>query len=364
MFNAPSFGQTWMRRALLAAFLLSPFPAVAEVAARLDQASGAVIVTGLAPQDMSSALSDAEAVRLQLEDSASARGMLVSISQDGEALIVQPRFPLKAGASYELTIAGETLRVALPAPEATTPRLVSFAPSQAVIPANTLRLYLHFSEPMARGQLREMVSLVTADGTPVASPFLSLEAELWDPSQTRATLLLDPGRIKQGVGPNVSGGAPLQDGQSYRLIVSPDMPSAAGYPLGSLASVAFRVGPPERRVIAPETWEILAPAAGSHAPLSLAFDRIMDSAAALRLIMLQGPDGQPVKGQVTSDGGGWSLIPDRPWQAGSYSLVVDPELEDVAGNTIGAPFDAAAGTIGAQTTSVFLTVEIANSQNQ
>lgn len=358
MFARPSFGQTWMRRALLAAFLLSPFAAVAEVAARLDQASGAVVVTGLAPQDMSSALNDAGAVRLRLEDSASARGMLVSVSLDGEALIVQPRFALKAGASYELTVAGETLRIALPAPEATTPRLVSFAPSQAVIPANTLRLYLHFSEPMARGQLREMVSLVTADGTLVSSPFLLLETELWDSSQTRATLLLDPGRIKQGVGPNVSGGAPLQEGQSYRLTVSPQMRSAAGHPLDTPVSLAFRVGPPERRSIAPETWEILAPSAGSHAPLSLAFDRIMDSGAVLRLITLQGPGGQPVRGQITSDDGGWSLTPDSPWQAGGYSLIVDPELEDVAGNTIGAPFDAATGTIGIQTEPVILIVDL------
>lgn len=356
--------QTWMRRALLAALLLCPLPTMAEVAARLDQASGAVVVRGLGPQDMSLALMDAEAIRLRLEDSPSARGMLVSVSQDGAALIVQPRFALKAGANYELTVADETLRIALPAPEATTPRLVGFAPSQAVIPANTLRLYLHFSEPMARGQLREMVSLVTVGGTPVASPFLSLQTELWDPSQTRATLLLDPGRIKQGVGPNVAGGAPLQEGQSYRLSVSPEMRSAAGRALGSLASVAFRVGPPERRAIAPEIWEILAPAAGSHAPLSLAFDRIMDSGAALRLITLHGPDGQPAQGQITSDGGGWSLIPDSPWQVGSYSLIVDPKLEDISGNTIGAPFDAALGTIGTETEPVILTLEITHSQDQ
>ncbi len=350
--------QTWMRRALLAAFTLSPLPSLAEVAARLDEASGAVVVTGLAPKFMSMAMTDADSVSLRLENSPSARSMLVELSQDGEDLIVAPRFALKAGAGYELAIAGQTLRIALPAPDAISPRLVSFAPSQAVIPANTLRLYLHFSEPMARGQLREMVSLATGDGTPIASPFLSLETELWDPSQTRATLLLDPGRIKQGVGPNVAGGAPLQEGQSYRLTVSPEMLSAAGSSLGSPVSVAFRVGSPERRAISPEAWEILSPTSGSHAPLSLAFDRIVDSGASLRLITLKGPDGQPVQGQITSDDGGWSLIPERPWQTGSYSIVVDPELEDVAGNTIGAPFDAAPGTIGIQTEPVILTFNI------
>lgn len=350
--------QSWMRRALLAAFLAFPLPSLADVMARLDEATGAIVVTGLTPQGISTAMMDADAVLLRLENSPSARGMLVALSQDSEDLIVAPRFALKEGSTYELAVSGKTLSVALPAPEAATPQLVSFAPSQAVIPANTLRLYLHFSEPMARGQLREMVSLSTADGTSVASPFLSLEAELWDPSQTRVTLLLDPGRIKQGVGPNVAGGAPLQEGQNYRLTVSPQMRSAAGTPLGSPVSVAFRVGPPERRAIAPDAWDILSPAAGSQAPLSIAFDRIMDSGATLRLITLRGLDDQPMQGQITSDGGGWSLIPDRPWQAGRYSIIVDPELEDVAGNTIGAPFDAAPGTIGAETEPDILTIDI------
>lgn len=350
--------QTLMRRALLAAFLLSPLPSLADIAARLDEATGVVVVTGLDPQDMFSVLTDANAVRLRIETSRSARGMLISLNQNGDDLIVEPRFALKAGAAYEMTVAGETLHIVLPAPEATALRLVSFAPSQAVIPANTLRLYLHFSEPMARGQLREMVSLATTDGAPINSPFLSLEAELWNPSQTRATLLLDPGRIKQGVGPNVEGGAPLQEDQSYRLTVLAKMRSAKGSPLGRPVSVTFRVGPAERRAITPENWEILLPTAGSQAPLSIAFDRIMDSGTVQRLITVRTPDGQRVNGQIFSDGGGWSLIPDRPWQAGQYHVVVEPELEDVAGNTISSPFDAGPGTIGADAEPIVLTFNV------
>lgn len=222
---------------------------------------------------MYAAMTDADAVCL--ENSPSPRGILVTPSQDGEELLFPPRIALQTGAGYELTIADETLR-----------------------------LYLHFSEPMALGQLREMVTLSTADGTLVASPFPSLEAELWDHSQARATLLVDPDRIKQGVGPNVAGGAPLQVGQSYRLTVSQEMRSAAAAPLGGNLRVNFRFGPPERHAISPETWEILAPTAGSYAPLSLAFDRIMDSGTALRLIAIQARDGPPVLGQITSDGGG------------------------------------------------------------
>lgn len=350
--------QTWMRWALLTAFALFPLPSLADVTARPDAATGAIVVTGLSTQDVSSALSNADAVNLRLTNSPSERGMLIALAQNGDDLIVSPRFALKPGALYALAIAGQKLDVAAPAAHTSTPQLVRFAPSQSVIPANTLRLYLHFSEPMARGQLREMISLTKTDGTPVASPFLSLGADLWNPSQTRATLLLDPGRIKQGVGPNLEGGTPLQEGQSYRLTVSPDMRSATGRTLGQPMSVVFRAGPAERRALAPKDWEILAPKTGSHVPLSLAFDRIMDSGAALRLITLRGADGQRIPGQIESDGGSWSLVPLSPWQAEIYSLVIDPALEDVAGNTIGAPFDAAPGTIGTQTDPFILTIDL------
>lgn len=350
--------RTWVRRALLAALSLFPIQTWAEVSAQLDHATGSVVVTGLGRDAVAAALANPDTLRLRVEDSPSERGMLLTLKPDGYALRVMPRFSLLPGRRYALEFMGEKHLVALPAPKPATPRLTRFAPSQAVIPANTLRLYIQFSEPMARGQLRESVSLVMDDGTSIISPFLTLEQELWNPTQTRATLMLDPGRIKQGVGPNVSDGAPLQDGKSYRLTIAEDMRSAEGVPLGEPASVIIRVGPPERRAIVPDEWEVQPPMARGQAPLNITFDRIMDSRAVLRLIELRGPEGDRVTGRVTTDGGGWSLIPTQPWRAGRYSLTVDPDLEDVAGNTIGVPFDAAPGAMGSKIEPVILTFEV------
>ena len=72
----------------------------------------------------------------------------------------------------------------------------------------------------------------------------------------------------------------------------------------------------------------------------------MDAGAVVRLLTLETPNGSRLRGEVSTDGGGWSLTPDSPWSAGTYHLIVAPDLEDVSGNTPGAPFDAAAGTIG------------------
>ncbi len=347
-----------VRQALLAALIVLPLPALTEVAARIDHVSGAIMVTGLEGADRAALLATPELLRLQVARLDSTRGMPVTLQDQGAVLSIQPRFNLKPGTAYVLDLNGTVLEILPPAAETTVPRLVGFAPSQAVIPANTLRLYLHFSEPMARGQLRDAVALLGRDGTAVRSPFLNLEAELWDPSQTRATLLLDPGRIKQGVGPNTQAGAPLVAGETYRLVFSDAMQSAAGAPLGQEASVAFRIGDAERRALVPEDWQILAPSAGSYAPVTVAFDRIIDSGAVLRLLTVKDPQGDPVRGQIETDGGGWSLIPNQPWQGGTYKLIVDPELEDVSGNTIGAAFDAVTGTIGAKQEPITLTFNI------
>ena len=229
---------------------------------------------------------------------------------------------------------------------AEAPVLSGFAPSAAEIPANTLRFYLIFSQPMARGQVRDAIRLLRADGSIVESPFLNLGVELWDPAQRRLTLIIDPGRIKQGVGPNVQAGAPLENGKRYILIVARSMTSATGHAIGSDQRVPIQVGPAEQRAVDPALWKISAPQAGSRDPLQVRFDRSMDDAASVRLIRVFGPDGAMVRGKVATKARDWSLIPEASWAPGAYRLVIAPTLEDVAGNTIRSAFDAEAGTIG------------------
>ena len=354
--------QALARRALPVALFLLPFPVAAEIATRFDADTGLVTVSGLSASQIAALLTTPDSLDLRLDRSDADRGMLLTLSGTDGLLTVSPRFPLRSGAIYSLRInlpdKNYSATFSMPASEAPKPTVTHFAPSQAIIPANTLRLYLTFSEPMARGQLRNAVTLERRDGTVVKSPFLNLETELWDPTQTRATLLLDPGRIKQGVGPNEEAGTPLVPGEAYRLTIAAGMMSAEGAPLGRDAHATFRVGAPERRSIDPARWQVLSPPAGSEGPLTIIFDRIVDSGAARRLLQVRDADGRQVRGEITTDGGGWSLTPDRPWRAGVYQIVVDASFEDVSGNTPGAPFDAKAGTIGKAEDSVAIAVRI------
>lgn len=140
-----------VRQALLAALIALPLPGLAELTARFDPVSGAVVVTGLESANRAALLANPELLRLQVARLDSTYGMPVALKDQSPTLVIEPRFDLRPGTVYMLDLNGTALEIVRPTAEATVPRLVGFAPSQAVIPANTLRLYLHFSEPMARG---------------------------------------------------------------------------------------------------------------------------------------------------------------------------------------------------------------------
>jgi hypothetical protein len=110
-------------------------------------------------------------------------------------------------------------------------RVTAVEPQADHLPANLLRFYVHFSEPMAQDDVYRHVSLHGADGTLAISPFLNLSRGLWDREQRRLTIMLDPGRIKRGAGPNLELGPLLVEGEVYILRIGPGLRDARGRPL-------------------------------------------------------------------------------------------------------------------------------------
>ena len=118
----------------------------------------------------------------------------------------------------------------------------------------------------------------------------------------------------------------------------------------------FEVGPPERHAIDPQGWDIATPHAGSTPLFTLTFDRIIDPGAA-QVLSLIDPNGAEISGTLYTDGVD-GPSPQALLGAGYYQLLIDPELEDVAGNTIRAAFDATAGIIGSTVPEASIYVHI------
>lgn len=216
-------------------------------------------------------------------------------------------------------------------------------PTAENIPANQLKFYLHFSAPMSRGGVWQHIRLLDDTGAALELPFLEIEQELWDASNTRLTLLFDPGRIKRGVLPREESGPALMAGRTYTLVIGREWLDARGVPMAAEFRKTFRAAPEDRTPPEPATWRVMAPRVPSDA-LVVRFPEPMDSALLHRLLEVHGPGG-PVRGSVAvaAQETGWRFTPAQPWAPGRYKVRVDPALEDLAGNRIGRPFDVDLG---------------------
>lgn len=323
----------------------------------------AVAVQGLAPAVIDrlrgARLGQAEwqrilAVRVAEGPSRNPPAILGAYTVNNGALVFSPRFGLRPGLRYRAIFdpsalpgggTGErvSVEIALPAePSAPSVNRVRAAyPSSEALPENLLRFYVHFSGPMRQGESYRFVRLVELGGDTVELPFLELAEELWDPEGRRLTLLLDPGRIKRGLVPHEDVGLALRAGKRYALVVSADWRDAQGAPLVEGFRKEFRVVEADRASPAPRDWEIVAPEAGTRAALRVHFGEPLDEALLQRLIWVEDESGTPLPGTIHARQEETSLdfVPERPWSQAPHKIRVDPILEDVAGNSVGRPFE-------------------------
>ena len=266
---------------------------------------------------------------------------------EGEAAWFVPRFSFVDGMSYSLLVGSvcgaEVWDIRRPSSKgsATTEALAIY-PTAAELPVNLLRVYVHFSAPMSEGWAARAITVSRADtGETLDDVFLPPEPELWDAERKRLTMLLDPGRIKRGLVPNLEFGYPLVEGTTVRIAVDTAFRDATGQPLRAGAERSYSIGPALRSRIDPAAWQLNAPASGSRESLRVKFDRPLDHGLLQHCLSVQDGDGRTIEGEgETGKGeGSWRFAPDDPWEDGHHRLVVEPRLEDVAGNTPARVFD-------------------------
>ncbi|RFA09276.1 hypothetical protein B7R54_08575 [Subtercola boreus] len=257
-----------------------------------------------------------------------------------------PRFPAVAGTAYAVVRRAddrqawlEFARVDVPAVRLVRSTVVErFDPACDEVPANLLRFALTFSAPMEEGSASGCVALLDESGAELPGSLLGMPPELWDREGRRLTVILEPGRIKRGLQPNVQAGPPLVERSSVTLAVDARLRDASGAALAAGASRTYRIGPPVRSRVDPALWNVRWPSA-TGAPLVVRFDRPLDRALVRRCLVAVGEGGHPVPGtaSLASSATEWTFTP----APGSLpaALRVDTRLEDLAGNSVRRVFD-------------------------
>jgi hypothetical protein len=264
-----------------------------------------------------------------------------------------PHFPFESGVRFRATFdprplgdpeVSEVLTFEFSFPREMSPvpaQVTHVFPSSDRLPENLLRFYVRFSKPMQRGRSENHITLLAPDGRPAPDTLYRPPVELWDRSMRHLTILLDPGRLKRGLGPNRELGPPLKAGQEYTLAVGSGMVDFSGRPLRESFRKCFHVTAAVREPIAVEQWTIVPPATGGHQPLSITFPRPLDWALLWHKVTIRSEGGRPKDGRINIDRDErrWTFTPAAPWTVGAYDIRIDSSLEDVCGNSLLEAFD-------------------------
>ena len=270
-----------------------------------------------------------------------------------------PQFPLDPGRTYAVRFDPSklpasskrtdpwraqvvTTDVAMPsgaAPMAAHVRRVS--PTGDEWPANLLRVYIEFSNPMSTRGGAEHLHILDEHGKEVMEPFLPLDYPFWNSDRTRFTAFMDPGRVKSGLVPRNEMGPALEPGKRYTLVVDAAWHDTYGQPLKEAFRREFRAVAPDLTPIDMAKWKVTLPRSGTTESVTVEFGESLDRQLMLRALAIRAPSGQIVPGDAHAekDERGWSFDPEDPWPAGRYDLVALSILEDLAGNQIGRPFE-------------------------
>jgi len=216
---------------------------------------------------------------------------------------------------------------------------IRISPQAKILPANTLRFYVHFPRSGEAHFDRDNLWLLDEEEQVVPDPFLVLSQELWSVDGRRLTVLMEPGRIKRGLGTDPSHEPAFVVGRTYSLVVTA---------LGQTARHTFRVSDPVLEALDETRWRLVSPTVGSLDPVLVHFDRVLDAALCADEIGVLAPSGEVVQTRVSlaPDGTAARLVAIRRWRAGEHRLIVSERLEDVCGNRLGEALDHDVGAGG------------------
>ena len=271
--------------------------------------------------------------------------MFAKVEQEGERLKLTPSFKLSPGSRYRAVIqskGGKVLSIqdyVTPSLGGPPPKLTEVYPRSNKLPANLLKFYLYFDQPMREGrEIFDQIHIEDASGQRVHAPWRRLE--LWNADATRLTLWIHPGRIKRGVNLREQLGPVLVPGKYYTLVIEDGVRSTKGIPFGEDQRHTFFTLPEDHERPLPQTWERQDVIAGTRLPLEVISPDPLDHALVPRYVKIY-RKGKPVQTTFSlgEQDNQFSLFPCKPWEPVEYEMRVGKQLEDLAGNTPERVFD-------------------------
>lgn len=288
-----------------------------------------------------------------------------AISIDGKydvfetAVSFTPRFPFAAGIVYRATFHTDQLahnpnEVYLPATDPASlalefsfetitheqPRVASVFPSSDTLPENLLKFHIAFNVPMKAGEVYDHVKLLDEKGNQIEKAFLVVDQEFWDEKMTMVTILLDPGRLKRGLRGHLEMKAPLQSEQRFFLVVDKGWQNIDGTTMERDFVKSFYCTDADRKSPTESTLRLVTPKSPND-PLAFIFGESMDAVTSASHVRIIDSQNNQIEGttELLPQEKGFIFKPKKNWSHETYTVLINPLIEDLAGNNFNRVFD-------------------------
>jgi len=282
-------------------------------------------------------------LHVQLIKSGDRTDVLGKFTDENNSKKFEPIVPLTLGLRYEVLLDTIVLaEIEVPFDEtALSPKILNVYPTQDTVPENLLKIFIHFSQPMVEGRSLKYLTVLKNNRDTLKGTFLDLQPELWNQESTLLTLWLDPGRIKRDLIPNKELGTPLNANEYYTLYISSDWTGKNGKSLTRSFSKSFVTTLRDDRSPQPDQWIITPPPSGTKQALEVNLKESLDYSLLNDAIRLVNYQGNSVTGIINLrlEETKFIFTPNDSWKAGTYTLLIEGRLEDLAGNNLNRPFD-------------------------
>ncbi|KZN61228.1 Ig-like domain-containing protein [Pseudoalteromonas luteoviolacea] len=233
-------------------------------------------------------------------------------------------------------------------------------PTADTLPENLLRFYIYFNHAMRTENTHSHIYLTDEYSRRLDGVFLENRFSLWSPDRTRLTLLFDPGRVKTGLVAHNTLGRALETGKTYNLVID-----VGALNLTNCSQKYTKTFKASQAIYSKPTisdWVVNQPLANSKLPLMIDFDSPLDHTSLAFRIRVKNRGGKTLAGSIelALQEKRWVFTPKQPWQPEeSYTLHINPTLEDIAGNRITGLFDQPDLIEGAKHGNTHLKIPIA-----
>lgn len=282
-----------------------------------------------------------DSLTITVSKEGSERGIIGTFTDKKDSTLFYPIIPFLAQQTYLVQCSGQLIGTFTPsATQHSSPTITAIYPSADSLPANLLKFFIRFSEPMSDISPYPYIHLLTAEGDTLSNIFLEQLPALWNSENDMLTIWLDPGRIKRELELNERFGNPLEEAKHYRLVIDGEISSRKGKAMGQSYVKAFFSTPADREKPSVDQWELGLPALGTKDPLYVHFYESMDYLSTFDRIEIS-CNQKIQKGKVSmkKQERVWIFYPLVAWESGTYTIIIDAVVEDIAGNNLQSVFD-------------------------